>query len=99
MLEVGPSSPEFHEQAGRGVAAMGLARLLVFGDAARGIAQGAREAGMDEKKIQAPADLEELVAALEKALEPGDWVLIKGSRRMRLERVVEALKSRRGRAE
>ena len=34
---------------------------------------------------------------VEEVLAPGDWILIKGSRRMRMERVVEGLKSRRGR--
>ena len=96
MLEVGPSSPAFHEQAGRGVGEMGLAHLFVFGEAARGIAEGARAAGMEEKRIHAPRDLEELGARLEEVLEPGDWILVKGSRRMRMERVVEALKGRRG---
>jgi UDP-N-acetylmuramoyl-tripeptide--D-alanyl-D-alanine ligase len=97
MLEVGPSSPAFHEQAGRGVAKMGLAHLFVFGEAARGIAEGARAAGMEAMRIHAPRDPEDLAARLEAVLEPGDWILIKGSRRMRMERVVEALKSRRGR--
>ena len=98
MLEVGLSSPAFHEQAGRDVGAMGLAHLFVFGDAVRGMAEGARAAGMDREKIHAPRDLKELAAGLEEVLEPGDWVLVKGSRRMRMERVVEALKGRRRRA-
>ena len=95
MLEIGPSSPEFHEQAGRRVGAMGLSHLFVMGEAARRIAEGAREAGMDEKRIHLPRDLEELLAILDGLLMPGDWILIKGSRRMRMERVVEGLKSRR----
>ena len=97
MLETGPSSPEFHEQAGRRVGAMDLSHLFVMGEAARRIAEGAREAGMDEKRIHLPRDLEELLASLDGILMPGDWILIKGSRRMRMERVVEGLKSR-GRA-
>ena len=96
MLEIGPSSPEFHEQAGKRVGAMGLAHLFVFGEAARRIAEGAREAGMDEKRIYFPRDLEELLASLDGILMPGDWILIKGSRRMRMERVVEGLKRGKG---
>jgi UDP-N-acetylmuramoyl-tripeptide--D-alanyl-D-alanine ligase len=98
MLEVGPSSPEFHEQAGREIGGMGLAHLIVFGEASRGIAAGAREAGMEENRVHEPRDVEELVAVLEGAVRAGDWILIKGSRRMRMERVVEALKTGPGRA-
>jgi UDP-N-acetylmuramyl pentapeptide synthase len=52
---------------------------------------------MEEKRVHLPRDLEELLASLDGILRPGDWILIKGSRRMRMERVVEGLKSR-GRA-
>jgi len=37
----------------------------------------------------------ELVEDLERDLTPGDWILIKGSRRIRMERVMEGLKGRR----
>ena len=43
-----------------------------------------------------PRDLEELLAGLDGILMPGDWILIKGSRRMRMERVVEGLKRGKG---
>jgi len=79
----------------RTIGAMGLSHLFVMGEAARRIAEGAREAGMDEKRIHLPRDLEELLAILDGLLMPGDWILIKGSRRMRMERVVAGLKSRR----
>lgn len=98
MLEIGPSSPQFHEQAGRRVGAMNLAHVFLLGEAARWIAEGARKAGMEEKRIHLPHEAGELVEDLERVLAPGDWILIKGSRRMRMERVIEGLTGRRGRA-
>jgi UDP-N-acetylmuramoyl-tripeptide--D-alanyl-D-alanine ligase len=98
MLEIGPSSPADHEDAGKRIGGMGLAHLFVMGEAARRIAEGAREAGMEAKRIHFSPELEELLDGLERVLRPGDWVLIKGSRRMRMERVVEGLKSRLGKA-
>jgi UDP-N-acetylmuramoyl-tripeptide--D-alanyl-D-alanine ligase len=98
MLEAGPSSPEFHEEAGRRVAELNLAHLFVFGESARRIGEGARAAGMEPQRIHPAAGLEELAAQLDGILKPGDWLLVKGSRRMRMERVAEELKKRRGRA-
>ncbi|MBP1717729.1 MAG: putative udp-n-acetylmuramoylalanyl-d-glutamyl-2,6-diaminopimelate--d-alanyl-d-alanyl ligase protein [Deltaproteobacteria bacterium] len=85
-------------QAGRRVAAMNLVHLFVLGEAARSIAEGARKGGMEEKRIHLPRDLRELMEGLEEVLTPGDWILIKGSRRMRMERVVEGLKARSARS-
>jgi UDP-N-acetylmuramoyl-tripeptide--D-alanyl-D-alanine ligase len=53
-------------------------------------------AGMDEGRIHSFATPEEVWESLEDAAEEGDWVLIKGSRRMRMERVVEGLIHRPG---
>ena len=94
MLEIGSSSPADHEEAGRRIGGMGLAHLFLIGEAARGIGEGARESGMEAKRIHFSPDPEELLNGLEEVLRPGDWVLIKGSRRMRMERVVEGLKNR-----
>jgi UDP-N-acetylmuramoyl-tripeptide--D-alanyl-D-alanine ligase len=93
MLEIGPFSKEFHEQAGRRVGAMHFYHLFLFGEAARHMAVGAIASGMQENRIHFAHDLEELLKALEKTLAAGDWILIKGSRRMRMERVVEGFKN------
>ena len=98
MLEIGPMSNEFHEQAGRHVGAMHFAHLFVFGEAARHMAVGAIASGLEKDRIHFVQNLEELLQTLEKTLAAGDWILVKGSRRMQMERVVEGFKNRFGRA-
>jgi UDP-N-acetylmuramoyl-tripeptide--D-alanyl-D-alanine ligase len=94
MLEIGPLSKEFHERVGRLAGGMRFAHLFVFGEAARHIAVGAKTSGMEAGRIHFAADMEELLQTLEKTLVPEDWILIKGSRRMRMERVIEGIKLR-----
>ena len=85
MGELGQGAREMH--AGIGVSARegGVDRLLTLGelsaDAARAFGGGA----------QHHARIEDLVSATERELAPGVTVLVKGSRFMRMERVVEAL--------
>lgn len=94
MLEIGPLSKEFHERVGRLAGGMRFAHLFVFGEAARHLAVGAKTSGMEAGRIHFAADMEELLQTLEKTLVPEDWILIKGSRRMRMERVIEGIKLR-----
>jgi UDP-N-acetylmuramyl pentapeptide synthase len=73
---------------------MRFAHLFVFGEAARYLAVGAKSSGMEAGRIHFAAEMEELLQTLEKTLAPEDWILIKGSRRMRMERVIEGIKLR-----
>jgi UDP-N-acetylmuramoyl-tripeptide--D-alanyl-D-alanine ligase len=90
MLELGPRGPELHRQAGRALA--GRVELVVgVGALARDILAGAREAGLPEGALLAFPDAATAAAALPGLVQPGDAVLVKGSRGVRLEAVVEAL--------
>jgi UDP-N-acetylmuramoyl-tripeptide--D-alanyl-D-alanine ligase len=89
MLELGPTSEALHEAVGRRVpAAAWLYATGAFGEA---VARGARTAGVPEERIRVFAEAEALVEAVRRDTKAGDLVLVKGSRGMRLERVVEAL--------
>ena len=94
MLELGPSAPVFHEEAGRQAAREGWAPLVTVGPLGRRMAEGARSEGLDASEIASFETAEEAAAAVPGLVRPGDLVLVKGSRGMRLETVVERLKAR-----
>jgi UDP-N-acetylmuramoyl-tripeptide--D-alanyl-D-alanine ligase len=67
------------------------AALYVAGAFAAATARGAAAAGVDASRIRRFDDVETMAAAVRADAMPGDLVLVKGSRGMRLERVVDAL--------
>ncbi|HVY65862.1 MAG TPA: UDP-N-acetylmuramoyl-tripeptide--D-alanyl-D-alanine ligase [Gammaproteobacteria bacterium] len=91
MLELGPASPDLHAEVGEFVAAQGIDALIASGELARHLARGARAAGM--AAVQEVPDAPAAATALLATVRPGDVVLVKGSRGMRLERVVQALRA------
>jgi len=89
MLELGADSERLHEEVGREIP--GGARLYVAGSFAEAVERGARAAGLTPDRIRTFTSVPEMAAAVEKDARPGDLVLVKGSRGMRLEQVVERL--------
>ncbi|RZU47994.1 UDP-N-acetylmuramoyl-tripeptide--D-alanyl-D-alanine ligase [Fluviicoccus keumensis] len=89
MGECGERAPEFHTEVGRYARERGLDRLFTLGEASR---HAAAAYGPD---AVATSGLPELLAALGDP-PPGGTVLVKGSRFMRMERVVAALRERLG---
>jgi UDP-N-acetylmuramoyl-tripeptide--D-alanyl-D-alanine ligase len=92
MGELGDVGEGAHRDAGRWVAELGIGRLVALGARAPLVVASARAAGMDESHAREAADPEEASRLVRERLGPGDWVLVKGSRAMKLERVVEALR-------
>jgi UDP-N-acetylmuramoyl-tripeptide--D-alanyl-D-alanine ligase len=95
MLELGPAAAELHAEVG----AYAVARadeLIAVGPLARHIADGARSRGLADASTFYCED--PLVAAKRvlAASGPGDVILVKASRGMRLERVIEALSAEAG---
>ncbi len=97
MLEIGSSSPSEHAKMGERVAHRGLAYLIFFGDKAQDLAQGAQTGGTAKGKILVAPTREEAVKQLEEIMEDGDWVLVKGSRAMRMEGIIQGLENLWGR--
>jgi UDP-N-acetylmuramyl pentapeptide synthase len=91
MGELGPEAPRAHRDAGALAAQLRIDFLFALGTHAGEVAAGARESGMDPARIHAGLAPEEAAARLRELLAAEDWVLVKGSRSMRMERVVEAL--------
>ena len=91
MLELGETAIEAHETIGRLVAGLAgkLSRLILIGVGAQSsvLVGAAREAGMGRTRTVAVPDADEAIAALRRLRRPGDWLLLKGSRGVRLERV------------
>jgi UDP-N-acetylmuramoyl-tripeptide--D-alanyl-D-alanine ligase len=95
MLELGAETQTCHQELGASVAAAYVDRLLAFGENAGHVSWGALHAGMRPHVVAECHELVALLAVLDCWLEPGDVVLVKGSRGMRMERVVHWLKQRR----
>ena len=93
MLEIGPESEELHRALGR-EAGVRLAGVVSLGNFAAAIADGARAAGLAADRTQVAGSPEEAAAVMASWTAPGDWILVKASRGMRLERVVDALARR-----
>jgi UDP-N-acetylmuramoyl-tripeptide--D-alanyl-D-alanine ligase len=92
MLELGPGSGAGHREVGRAAAAS-CAFLVTVGGGAAGIAVGAREAGMDPAAVAEVPDRNAATALLRAHLRPGDVVLVKASRGVELELLVDELRA------
>jgi UDP-N-acetylmuramoyl-tripeptide--D-alanyl-D-alanine ligase len=94
MLELGPGEVQFHRRAGADVVRSGWNLLITVGPLAAHIGAGAAEAGMDPRHIHSYLDAEAASGAILKLVCDGDFVLVKGSRGMKAERIVNTLKTR-----
>jgi UDP-N-acetylmuramoyl-tripeptide--D-alanyl-D-alanine ligase len=88
MFELGDGANALHRDVGEAAAASGIAWVLALGPNAEATAAGARHAGAEAAAFE---DVEALQRALDAGLRNGDWIVVKGSRGMRMERVVEHL--------
>jgi UDP-N-acetylmuramoyl-tripeptide--D-alanyl-D-alanine ligase len=91
MLELGPNAGQLHEEVGEFLARQGIDQLVACGVLGRSLARGARQAGLDPARILEVPDARAAAAAAKKVVKPGDAVLIKASRGMKLELVADAL--------
>lgn len=93
MLELGALTQSAHRDLGRDVAAAKPKRFVAMGQASRTTAQAARDFGVDAVDVAAAG---EAAAQLTPLLRSGDVVLVKASRGVRAEVLVEALMSELG---
>ncbi len=86
MLELGDESRADHEEVGRAAVELGVDRLVVVGEGARPVADGAGEAQAEGERAEYPtetsvvADTGSAFALLTDQVAPGDVVLLKSSR-------------------
>jgi UDP-N-acetylmuramoyl-tripeptide--D-alanyl-D-alanine ligase len=89
MLELGAVEGALHREAGKRAAAAGVDVLVAVGPLSRQSAESARRAGVPEVHLH--PDSRQCAESLGEYVRDGDLLVIKGSRGMRMERVVEAL--------
>jgi UDP-N-acetylmuramoyl-tripeptide--D-alanyl-D-alanine ligase len=90
MLELGPTAPEMHRDCGREAALVGIDLVVGVRGNGRCIVDGAIAAGAKALYFETP---QEAGAWLRSTLKPGDAVLLKASRGVRLEQALEAMTS------
>jgi UDP-N-acetylmuramoyl-tripeptide--D-alanyl-D-alanine ligase len=92
MLELGQDASQLHREAGREIAEAGIDVLWGVRGLAREILAGAREAGMSNTRFFESA--EEAATAIVAEVQVDDLVLVKGSRGVATDKIVEALRER-----
>ncbi|MCF8110437.1 MAG: UDP-N-acetylmuramoyl-tripeptide--D-alanyl-D-alanine ligase [Desulfobacteraceae bacterium] len=90
MLELGKAAAKLHEDMGRLAAGAGISRLYLAGEFASRVAHGAKCAGMNGGDIFVGTK-QDIIKDLETRLEPGDWILVKGSRSTGMDEIVARL--------
>lgn len=91
MKELGPNSELFHRAVGGYFAEAGIERLIAVGDHARYMAEGAEQKGLPQ--VSYFETLENAHDALRRELRPGTTILVKASRSMAFEKIVEFLQT------
>ena len=94
MLELGEESAAIHREVGREIAGLGIDVLWGVRGHARDLIDGARAAGMSEEATSFFETSEAAADALSGFIRTGDLVLVKGSRGVHTEKVVERLRQR-----
>lgn len=89
MAELGSDAPAMHERVGAHAARSGVDMLLVGGDFAECIAQGALASGLPRERIVPFTDNERAAAWLREHAHADDAVLLKGSRKYKMEEIIQ----------
>jgi UDP-N-acetylmuramoyl-tripeptide--D-alanyl-D-alanine ligase len=89
MLELGENEHQIHREIGEKIASSGIDRLIGVRGLAEDLTEGARSAGLSD--VQFAKDSDEAAEIVAGTIRSGDVVLVKGSRGVRTEKVVEKL--------
>ena len=88
MLELGDAAPHFHQEAGKLAARVGVDHLFALGPYASDLAKGAAREGLS--RATEAGDVSDVMGQIVDTTEEDSWLLLKGSRGGRLERVLNA---------
>lgn len=95
MLELGEISAQAHEACGRYAAQIGVQALITVGNQAAHLARGAQEEN-NALEVHQCANNQEAFAQLQRIAQSGDIVLVKGSRGMKTDEIVSAIRQWKG---
>jgi UDP-N-acetylmuramoyl-tripeptide--D-alanyl-D-alanine ligase len=96
MLELGERAIDLHAEVGRTAARSSLDALFVVGGPpAESLAAAAIEAGLDRTRVRVFADSVAAGDAVDELVNAGDVILVKGSRGIKTDRVVDRLRAER----
>lgn len=96
MLELGERSPDLHRESGEVCGKAGVDGIVTLGSQTVELSRAAAEQRKAPERISHFIDTVKLAAYLNTYLEKGDIVLVKGSRGMRMEGVIETMEELRG---
>jgi UDP-N-acetylmuramoyl-tripeptide--D-alanyl-D-alanine ligase len=88
MLELGTESEEMHRKIGMLIATIGINTLFLQGNFSKVTAAGAMEGGLSPENIFFLSNENNGINYLKENLKKGDWILVKGSRGMKMEKIV-----------
>jgi UDP-N-acetylmuramoyl-tripeptide--D-alanyl-D-alanine ligase len=91
MLEMGEWAYKAHLGVGKYVASKDINYLVTVGENGKNIASGALEAGIPTERVFSFKDNDEVKKFLEGFVEEGDFILVKGSRGMKMEEIAQGL--------
>jgi UDP-N-acetylmuramoyl-tripeptide--D-alanyl-D-alanine ligase len=95
MLELGNFTKEAHQRIGQKVSQLSIDFLLALGEEAPVVVESAIRYGFPMERTRIVESHSEALSVLKPLIQEGDWILVKGSRRMAMEKIVEGLKERR----
>jgi UDP-N-acetylmuramoyl-tripeptide--D-alanyl-D-alanine ligase len=91
MGELGVHTDEGHRATGTRVAELGIGGIVALGSHAQQVIDAAQAGGFDAARTHAARDHDDAALAASTLAGDADWILVKGSRAMRMEQVVERL--------
>jgi UDP-N-acetylmuramoyl-tripeptide--D-alanyl-D-alanine ligase len=93
MLELGSMSAPLHREIGRKIAGIGIDLIITVGQGALPIAFGATDNGFDPRSIYDASDADGAARILSEVAAEGDIVLVKGSRKTKMEEILKCFSS------
>ncbi len=91
MLALGDDTEQYHTEIGQFIANCRFDRVIAIGSQAETVARMVKQHGMDAGCLGACDNMETALALLDCWLQPGDVILVKGSRAMKMERILEGM--------